>query len=368
MSLLFLFEDSFQINNFLIFQLILLLGCGFIYFKILSSSRTINRRNTFFLTLIFLISALSSGMQDIVLEVFLIFFVLLGIFFSLKKRWFLTGICLGLAFFSKQYGLLHFLPFYMLLYWQRGNALGDGIRLSGGGILTLAIFLLYFAFLKDISVSSLLNQLSGLEYIEHSSVQIEISRIIIGGKVFLLLFLPALWYLRKCETTPFISFLLTGIVVSLVPVVIKPYDHYYLSSFPYLFLLIAEVQKSRREAGDVLYKIYLATAVIVALLFCARMWRYKENALEQQMTSEILQNHIPNKEEIFVDGDLRFLYLLNRYQNPALKEVGYSYPFKPDEKFAEEYRMISQRFFQESVSDTISIGGRKYFLYNREWE
>ena len=325
------------------------ISLGFQYFIIAISSLMIFKfsykefsdiKTAIFLALIFFISVLASDGTYINLEVYVILFVFLAYWFYLKKRFFLCGFLLALSFFSKQYGLFNFLPFFLLILVITGYKKSYLFRFILGGLIPLFIFIIYFVFIAEVPYKDLILQLTGAGY-DQEMLELETTwfSFLAGAKIFILLLIPLFLLGRKLIKDKINAVLILGILVNLIPLYIQTVSHYFVLSFPYIFLLLT------RNLDDSNKKFNLGTnlvLLIIAGLLFARLYRYREVYKEQQKLAVEIEKEYPVGSEVFLYKHYRFLYILNDYKNPVLQEVGYRYGYYPDKEFREEYEVLAR--------------------------
>ncbi len=336
-SMIFRIFDDPGYHYFLVFQYVLiLLSSGFLY--LICRKLDLDKLKSAFLGLFLFIAVLSSDGTYINLEVYILLWVLLSFWFLINKQFFWTGIFLALSFFSKQYGILNFLPFFLLVGVYHGLKKRYLINFIVGAALPLLAFLVYFLLIENVSFMNLIGQLSGSGYGQSGvSSTKSIFSLIAGFKVFLLLIFP-LFFLR---INPFKNkidgILIIGILVNLIPVLIKNFPHYFILTYPYIFLLMAKNYKNFDKKFLLVSNLML---VIISVLLFFRIFRYKDVYEEQIRVAEKYKNEYPVSSEVFLSGKIRYLYILNNYHNPVLKEVGYDYDFSPDEDFKKQYPVL----------------------------
>ena len=336
-SMIFRIFDDPGYHYFLVFQYVLiLLSSGFLY--LICRKLDLDKLKSAFLGLFLFIAVLSSDGTYINLEVYILLWVLLSFWFLINKQFFWTGIFLALSFFSKQYGILNFLPFFLLVGVYHGLKKRYLINFIVGAALPLLAFLVYFLLIENVSFMNLIGQLSGSGYGQSGvSSTKSIFSLIAGFKVFLLLIFP-LFFLR---INPFKNkidgILIIGILVNLIPILIKNFPHYFILTYPYIFILMAQNYKNFDKKFLLVSNLML---VIISVLLFFRIFRYKDVYEEQIRVAEKYKNEYPVSSEVFLSGKIRYLYILNNYHNPVLKEVGYDYDFSPDEDFKKQYPVL----------------------------
>ena len=336
-SIIFRIFDDPRYHYFLVFQYVLiLLSSGLLY--LISRNLSLDKWKSAFLTLFLFIAVLSSDGTEIILEVYILLCVLFAFWFLINKQFFWTGIFLALSFFSKQYGILNFLPYFLLVGVYHGFKKKYLINFILGATIPLLAFLVYFLLFEKVNSFDLIKQLSGSGYGQSNvSSSKSFFSLIAGFKVFLLLIFP-LFFLR---INPFKNkidgILIIGILVNLIPVLIQNFPHYFILTYPYIFILMARNYKNLDKRFLLVANLML---VIISVLLFLRIFRYKDVYDEQLRVAEKYKNEFPVSSEVFLSGKIRYLYILNDYHNPVLKEVGYDYNFSPDEDFKKKYLVL----------------------------
>lgn len=337
-SIVFKIIQNPAYHLFLIFQYIIIGLSGFTLFKI-SKKLQAGTALSIFLTLFFFISVLSSDGIYINLEVYVVLCVLVSFYFFLQKRIFLSGLILALSILFKQYGVLNYIPFLLLIFMtESGSVKKNALLFFSGSILPCFLFLIYFVFIQNITFPDLFFQLSGKSYgkKEIGSDNSFLS-ILIGSKVFILIFLTLFFIRINILKNKLNLVLLIGILVNLIPILIENFPHYFILTFPYIFILLAHNSKKISFKWLMLSN---ASLLLIAGFLFLRIERYKDIYKEQVDISKKIEKLYPRSSKVFLLGEIRYLYFLNDYRNPLLDEVGYSYLFLPDKKFKKENTVL----------------------------
>lgn len=331
-------SDHPSYHLFLIFQYCIITVSVIFFYKI-SRSEGLGKSLSAFLSIFLFIAILSSDGTYINLEVYVIMFCFIAFYLLIKKQLFWCGFFLALGFFSKQYGLLNFLPFFLLIIGYYGFHKNYLIKFILGGIAPLAIFLIYFLLYEKVAFTDIILQLTGSGY-DNEMMELEITwfRFFAGAKVFLLLLVPLIFVSKSFLRDKIDIILLLGLLLNLLPLYVVSVSHYFILCFPYIFVLIA------RNLDSSNIKFILASnlvLVIIAGLLFARINRYKRVYDEQLELAAETRKEFPVGSDVFAYKHFRFLYILNDYRNPVLKEIGYRYGFEPDDDFKEKYEVLS---------------------------
>ncbi len=324
---------------FLIFQY-LVIGVSVVLFYKICQKLKVDKVRSLFLSLLLFIAILSSDGTYINLEVYVILFVFSAFFLLLNKSFFWCGLMLSLGFFSKQYGLFNFLPFLLLVLTYHQYKRKHLLIFILGASFPLFLFLGYFIIIEKVSFGDLLIQLSGQGYDQEMiDLKPSLFGFLAGAKVFLLLLVPIIFLKINPLKDKIDAILVLGIIVNLIPLFIQNFAHYFILTFPYVLILMARSHQNFNLRFIILSNISL---VIISGMLFLRIIRYKEVYAEQLKTALKYEKEFPVGSEVFLYKDYRFLYILNNYQNPVLKEVGYRYGFKPDKNFQKKHNVLME--------------------------
>ncbi|NUM37435.1 MAG: hypothetical protein HUU50_23095 [Candidatus Brocadiae bacterium] len=339
-AFLFLLSENFSYPIFLSFQYIMLSLSAILLFRINSAFFSLEKKKAALVSIFFMIACMSSDGTYINLEIYVIFFVFCSLFSFFQKKYMLTGIFLGMSFFCKQYGLLNFLPFYFALLWEE-NKIKKIMALSLGGLVPLAVFLWYYCFYQAIDMAVLFNQIRAKGYTQdYPRTAISYLYIFWGGKVFFLFLLPVLLQNRKVFQNKTQFFLFLGVVVNFLPALIQSFQHYFILTFPYLFLLLG-IAFFTNKPQKIAWKALHVSVILVIVLLALRLYRYKDLAQEHILVARHIEKEIPKGSTILLEGWVRYLYLMNEYQNPLLREIGYNFSFSWKEEWTQKWLILS---------------------------
>ena len=357
---LFLLSEDLSYNFFLLFQVLIIIISLFIYLKIIIESFQLSGSSSFFLTLVLGIAILSSDGNYINLEVYSILSVLAAIYFYKNQNFFFTGFFLGVSFLFKQYGILNFAPFILLIFSANTKILYRILLVGLGGVLPVLLFLIYFVFLEKVELISIIEQLSGVKYIQYATGKSQsFYNWILGAKVFLILFIPIVIFLRsklvKRGNLPW----LIGILIFLIPTILQSFQHYFINTLPYIFVLLAANWKPNLPA---ISKSLILGSLIMVLILNIRLVRYKDVYTRQVYLSELMQSYLPKGSSVFLNGGVRFLYFLNKYDNPMKEKIGYSYFHFLDTEHFKNIKILSENPIKDISFKTIILKNRIFYL------
>lgn len=347
-------------SAFIIFQYLIILCSAFILYKI-ALRMSLSKAKATFISIFFSICILSSDGHFINLEVYSILFVLLSYLSLIQKRFLLCGFLLALTFFCKQYGILNFIPFLLLLVFAEGFKFKPILQFCIGGIIPLLFFIGYFCVVKETAFQNLLMQLTGQGYGEKNIAETKtLFGFLNGAKVFILMLVPLCFYKFNPFTNTMRMALVIAILVMLLPVAVQSFQHYFLNAFPYIAILLITLWKQ----DEIQWRPVHVSLAIVSVLLILRIVNHAEKRETQRIIAEVLSKEYPKGSIIYLKGTINYLYISNDYSNPVLKDVGYSYIFKTSREFLKNHTVLSfDRVGAYLPNRIISINGKKVYEY-----
>ncbi|MFV9482477.1 hypothetical protein ACNI3T_01490 [Christiangramia sp. ASW11-125] len=359
-ALVYLAIDQFNYKIFLGFQFFIMLLSQLLLFKLVVKYFKFSKLNSALISVISGLAILSADGTYINLEVYLFLTIISALYFYFGKHIFLTGFFLGLSFLFKQYGILNFIPFFLLILFSKDEIFNKLLSLSFGAVCSIIIFLFYFVVLENVALITILKQLSGYDYAQYALLRSpDFITWFLGAKVFFILLLPAVVLLNKKlflkQNLPW----LIGALIHLMLTFFQAFQHYVILAFPYIFMLYALNWKS---SSSLFFKSLLASSITLALLSNFRILRYKHVYSHQIETAETAEKVIPKNTRIFLNGDIRYLYCLNNYKNPLKEEIGYSYfHFLTAEDF-KDINILSPFPIENLNTDALELVGKDFYL------
>ena len=336
---LFALWQKADYHLFLSFQYIIIFSSALLIYNIARFYNN-NKDISIFVSLFFFLATLSSDGTYIVLEVYVIAFVLLSFLLLQYEKYFLAGFVLAFSFFAKQYGLLNFVPFYLFLFLNPRTIRKKIILFNIGALVPLIIFLLYFVWLENIPLDNLWRQLTrngmntNMLYLKFSWLSF-----LAGAKVLILVVFPLIFLKIRPFKDKLDGILIVGALVNLIPLYIQNFGHYFILVFPYLFILMAKKISNGNKRFVVTANVIL---VAVSVLVFVRIIKYKDVYPQQVLVAKEKAEEFPKGSKIFLYKGYRYLYILNDYKNPVLKKVGYRYEFYPNEDFRKKFDVIAK--------------------------
>lgn len=320
---------------FLGFQYFITFSSAFVLYRIAKFNRIDNKTALFFASILYLITLLSEGIY-INLEVYVILFVLLSFYSLQHKNFLLSGILLSLSMFSKQYGFLNFIPFALYLFYTERKIITINIvKFGTGAFITVAFFCFYYVIYHKVEFKDLFSQLSGEDYKDISiTKKFNLIHYFRNAKYIIALMFPMIFIYKKEILNKSNLILLIGFIVNLLPTFFQSFPHYFILTFPYLFLFLVHNYKFINK------NYILVNSLSLLIGFCVVTFRIVNRQKEyvtQTEKSKYYGKIYPKGTTLFLQGKIRYLYLLNEYENPILRQEGYSDVLETDEKFRKTY-------------------------------
>jgi hypothetical protein len=177
--------------------------------------------------------------------------------------------------------------------------------------------------LYGVSLEYLIIQLSGSQYdFNGSTFEVGLFEYLIGGKV---LFSLIVLYFLSFKLNKNIVLLFIMLIISLIPTLIKTYQHYFLIAFPIFYLILIKSELRKQFLFNKI--IFIIVIVSNSFLLINRINKYKykrENQIRKSL--ELLSEH-KRGSEILIEGSI-YLYLTNNYKNPLVSKFGYQFFYK----------------------------------------
>lgn len=108
------------------------------------------------------------------------------------------------------------------------------------------------------------------------------------------------------------------------------YSHYYQLIFPYMLLLIVGIYEEQNEENKVkLFNVLSIASIFIVLnslyWFTTDFNRREWHSTEQAVNKNILQNILPEREKVYLQGILPSYYFICKFDSPNYKELGYRF-------------------------------------------
>lgn len=344
-----------------------LAGADLLYL-ILHKKFEIHKWNSLFLSIIFFATILSFEGYYIVTEPYVVFFILSTFYVVYNSTkalaYILGGVLLSCFLFSKQYRIFAIIPFSLLIHFSKLKKINTLYFITS----FLISILLFFILFSKGDVELIFNQLFASPFNKKSKKLFNISSflsLLRVGKVFLcLVLLLAVRILKdRFRINHVMAFAICGILLYAFPILINQNQHHFISTFPFVFIAYGYTIKSTRL---VTYE-YLFIGVLFFLFSFLtinrlRIYAYKKE--DQFKVANHAKQYFKRGESVFLMGQYRNLYLLNVYQNPLKKGLGYTWDYKRIENSKNELNNIniifSFCFEKELFIDSLKVQPANY--------
>jgi hypothetical protein len=315
-----LFEFNYQ--YFIVFQYFIIFLSSFFLFR-LAINLGKNLNDSIFITLLFLLTVFCCDGTAFILEPYLLLFSFCSILCIYKEKYFLSGIFIALSFLSKQYGLIYFPVFLILLYYEKKLNIKSFINYSLGFFIPQIIFLLFIVSYTGVSAESLISQLLGKQYdFDSSTFEVGLLQYFLGGKVLISLII-IYFFSVKIKKDYYILFIM--LFLTLIPTFIKTYQHYFLIAFPIFFLIWLKGELKKLRLFN--YLVISFMILINSFLLINRINNYRHLKHVQISKSKEALKQYSEGSDVLIEGHI-YLYLMNNYKNPLIGKYGYQFSYK----------------------------------------
>ena len=347
-----LLGDAANYLHYLAFLLAVNLINAFILLKILECY-AVSRQARITAIMVYLMTLFAYEGEQIILEPFVVIFNLLALLIMLKKSGgsgaaFCSGLMLGLAFLTKQYGLAGVPGIGLLIILSNKHFTKSILQLiccAVGTVVCVALALFYFIFLQQASLETIMHSFSGGGYpAQAGNIRILINYFLMLAPVLLGLVLVGTqiknWNIAEL-LPPACMF-----VCFLAPLFVRQYPHYFLLSIPFAVICSALLFKrvERCSLSSTVVRLARLCFLFTALLFiqlAAIRFVYlvisNQRAVFSNLASGVAEV-IPHGGKTLVLATPAFT-TLNKLDSVNLKEYGFSFP----ESYSSEgiFRMLS---------------------------
>jgi 4-amino-4-deoxy-L-arabinose transferase-like glycosyltransferase len=325
---------GFEYIYFILFQFFIILLSSVSLFFLCNMFRK-NISESIFTSLLFLLTVFCADGFEFILEPYLLLFTFCGLLSLYKSRFILSGLFIGFAVLSKQYGYVYYPIFLILIYYENLLNYKTLFLFSLGFLIPQFLFITVMTVLYGVSLEYLIIQLSGSQYdFNGSTFEVGLFEYLIGGKV---LFSLLILYFMSFKLNKDIILLLIMLIISLIPTLIKTYQHYFLISFPIFYLILIKSELRRQFLFNKI--IFIIVIISNSFLLINRINKYKYKR-ENQITKsfELLREH-KRGSEILIEGNI-YLYLTNNYKNPLVSKFGYQFFYKIPEAEKNKFKRL----------------------------
>lgn len=322
----------------------------FLFYKILGFFDLKKAVKQLFVIILLLSFYLFQGF-NLYLEPFVLVFQLLAVFLFLKwevnKSWFLlffAGVSCFFAFFSKQYGLF-ILPAFIFFIYINSKTLINKVQhlfyFLIGFILPLIFFSIYFCLYSNIPFIDFTYKLLGLKYLSGDDVvtgvnyhffkflESSMNFVLKAPYITIIFYAVAKKEIRLLtKKSIFYLIIISGACMQLL---FAAYLHYFQLIFPFCLLLIANIlhDQDRKNKLKILNAIRITSSALIittTIWFTIDCFHIYKHSREQRINKAILQDIIPEREKVYLQGISPSYYFICKYDSPNYKELGYRFP------------------------------------------
>lgn len=369
---IYLYSIPFYCNQsagLLIFQI----GIGVLYsvnallFFILSKWINPHTKLRVFFTLLMLIMQFKLQGLHILLEPIVLFFLLLSIILLFKAKekvelYMVSGLCVFLAFFTKQYGVfvVPSMLFYIVLSSENKKEFFKKSTFFLLG-LSLPFLVLYAYYYNSFSIGELLGKLLG-KTTKESPFIVTAPNYTAEGLVYKLkrvtYMFPyvGLLVLLFFKRTKNYWFLVVLFLCSLTQLYFAYYYHYFQLIIPFLILLLLAIDvKIMRKATVVVLAITTVFTVSSFLEVAKKERKQKAKATHQQEIAAELEKCLPKGEAVYLHGVSPAFYFKSKYNSPNTKSIGYVFPNGVPVTVFEAFLKKGQYMYVKQKDITVAI-------------
>jgi 4-amino-4-deoxy-L-arabinose transferase-like glycosyltransferase len=358
MSLAGIIKDNPEYSDYLnIVFLFEILSC-FLVYKITYFINK-DRATRYLISIITLFIVLSFEGIYVILEPFVIFFALLSLYFYLlgkKGNYFLlySGISAGMCFLSKQYGLSVSAAIVLSILLVNKLQLTEKLKMllffSLGFLVPLTLFYVYFIILHGISVSEMIEKLSGQGYGYKSPLLyiIKLVKFLWLGAPYIFL-LPLMFFYKTEKKEIFFSIVIFLIFMSM-PFYFKVFKHYFILLIPFctiagFYLINSSLSICKNKQHLNIFHLILTLTFLG--FFTSTYFSIKNNFKyidlvnrdnQLQLLGQI-NNWVPKKSEVLLVAD-QAIYFINDLKVPDINKVGYIFLKHSDN--SDEFEELAQ--------------------------
>lgn len=340
---IYLYSIPFYCNlntELIVFQV----GIGVLYtlnallFFVLSKWVNPNIKLRVFFTLIMFIMQFKLQGLHILLEPIVLFFLLASLIMMFKAKekrglYIVSGACVFLAFFTKQYGLL-VAPSIMIFILDVSKNKKEFIKNVSlfllGLLFPVALLILYYN--NSFSVDELVYKLLGKTNKESPFI-ITAPNYKWEGLVYKLkrvtYMFPfiVLLVLLVFKRTKRYWFWVMLFLSSLTQLYFAYYYHYFQLVIPFLILLLLAIDvKIMQKSAVVVCAITIVFTISSFLEVAKKDKKQKGKAIHQREIAIELEKCLPKEAEVYLHGVSPAFYFRNKYDSPNTKTIGYVFP------------------------------------------
>lgn len=336
----FLVSENPSYVSHLAINMVVMMGSSFLFYSILGEYVVSRLRRLSYASLFLLLCLVLDG-RYVLLEPLSVFFQLLGLYIYLpyrrtKKMIRVTGVglCIGLAFLAKQYGLFLALPVVIdLLIYDKNRFKSIGLFTTG--LLSPQIVFFIYLYAHGISIYSYIEAILGkglsLDIGTGTGAKTSFftypldTLYVILFNSYLIVIPTMIWQLRKNIQSKDTIFWIVAVLSSLTILIFANYWHYYQYIIPYTLLLFiyllhsSGTSKSWYHSTLLTSSLFLVGYSLISLPTAGR--------LEEQLNqAEEINQLVPKGAGVYLDGPSPSFYYLCDFKSIDLRNIGYNFP------------------------------------------
>lgn len=335
----FLSDSNPNIRYHILINIGIIILAGFCFYK-LSTFFLKKREWNYLLTGFFVLLLLYNDGRHIILEPLSVVFQLLAFIFYLNylkthavSRLFVMGVCISLAFLSKQYGLFIALPIGLSMLMNRRALLIQMAVTTFGCLIPLVVFYISIHN-SNYSIADFVQSIlgKGFEIDNGNGTGLELdlkSRILfllifIATNLYLVLF-P--FYLNRALNTKHFVMIVVALFSSFMVLLFAFYQHYFIYIIPYLLLLFALVIDQTHTNLFQWKALFLIVLSVVLMTYSfASSFNSKKEIYQSQLDyARQLNAIVPPNSNVYLSGIMPSFYYCCQFNSIDSKKVSYAF-------------------------------------------
>lgn len=335
----FLFDSNPDIRYHILINIGIIILAGFCFYK-LSTSFLKKKEWNYLLTSFFVLLLLYNDGRYVILEPLSVVFQLVALIFYLNylkthviSRLFVMGICISLAFLSKQFGLFIVIPIGLSMLMNKRALLIQIAVTAFGCIIPLVIF--YFSihnstFTIADFVQSILGKGFAIDNGNGTGLELDFKSRILFLLIFIatnlyLIVLP--FYLNRALNTKHFVMITVALFSSFTVLFFAFYQHYFIYVIPYLLLLFALVI-DQTHTNLFQWKAFILVTLSIGLITfsLASSFNSKKEIYQSQLKyASQLNAIVPTNSKVYLSGIMPSFYYSCQFNSIDSKKVSYAF-------------------------------------------
>lgn len=335
----FLFDDVPNIRYHIAINIGIILLAGFCFYKL---SRFILKKKewNYFLAGFFIILLLYNDGRYVILEPLSVVFQLLALIFYLNFlktfsiwRMFIVGICISLAFLSKQFGLFIAVPIGLSMLLNKKILFKQMIITSIGFAVPIVIFY-QIIHTNQFSVFDFVQSIlgKGVQIDQGNGTGLELD--FKSRMMFLLIFVATNLYitllpfsLKTVLNSKFFILLTIALISSFTVLLFAFYLHYFIYIIPFFLLLLAlTINQSNTKLFKWKAFVLVSLSILLIVFSVAKSINSKKQTYYTQVEyAKQLNKLVPKNSKVYLSGIMPSYYYSCQYNSIDSKKVSYAF-------------------------------------------